>query len=460
MKDHDQGRDRRAGTAGRNPFTGMLRRPYLTAFVIGSLLTSVVIFRKVMTEFEWVYVLSARNLLAGRGLYQLQVPPFRSFTYPPFMAALALPFTLLPPIVARASWFLVTLASVLVVWRGTWRLTGGGRLEGAQAPRREHLVAVLGLACALPYIESGVAHQQTDGLIAALLIVGCLSLTRSRDALAAVCFGVAAGMKCTPLLWAPYLAWRGRWKAAVLLPIVAVGVNLLPDLVHSPEGGGWWLGAWFDQFLRPMGSSDYLPGRWFAWILDNQSLSGTIGRWATTRCAWQGGGIEIAARAHPWSARTLRPLSRVVEGLFLAIAWVALWRGRRQDGTEPLREPLEFSAVLLLMLLLSPMSSRPHFATMLLPAVVLRAAGRRRGRRILFVPLLVTAFLAVLSLPYWGSSVGRLTMWCGVLTWGAVALLAGCLWALGLPVQLGPSMDRRRHKSRAIETTNQSASAA
>src|SRR5438874_1333 len=83
-------------------------------------------------------------------------------------------------------------------------------------------VVCLGLACALPYVLSVMDHQQTDLLIAALLIGGCLALQRARALSAATLFGLAAGMKCTPLLWAPYLAWRGRWKAAAWLVAVAV----------------------------------------------------------------------------------------------------------------------------------------------------------------------------------------------------------------------------------------------
>ena len=422
-------------------------RPYLIAFVVGSLIMAFVVLRKARTEFEWVYVLSARNFLNGQGLYQLKVPPFRSYTYPPFMAIMSIPFALMSRSAARVSWFLVNLGCFVMIWRGTWRLTGGGRPE-ENDPRKEHLVAVLGLVCALPYLQSGIAHQQTDLLITALLTVGCLYLTRSRDALAGMSIGLAAGMKCTPFLWAPYLAWKGRWKAAILVPAVAVSINLLPDCIRRADGGVSWLGAWIDQFLRPMGRADYVPGRWFAWILDNQSLSGTFGRWATTRCVGEPGGLAIVARATSWSAQSLRPLVFGVEGILLLVTWYALRRGRAAGGGDTLREPTEFSVVLLLMLLLSPMSSRPHFAMTLLPALCLARLAVHEGRRVLFGPLAVTALTAILSLPFWGASMGKLTMWCGVLTWGTFSLLAGCLYALAVaernrPEQTPQSGSRR-----------------
>jgi hypothetical protein len=440
LMDQDKVRGQVSSETKQGPGSWLARRPYLVGFTVAFLVMGIMVLRKrAATEFEWVFVLSAHNLLDGRGIYQLTVPPFRSYTYPPFMALMAIPFALMPRLVARVAWLLVTLGCFLFVWLGNWRLTGGGRLEGGpdrrHIDRREHVVALFGLLCALPYLESGVSHQQTDLLITALLTIGCLWLTRSRDVLAGVSIGLAAGMKCTPLLWAPYLAWKGRWKAAILVPVVAVGVNLLPDFVHKADGGGWLLGAWFDQFLRPFGRSDYLPGRWFAWILDNQSLSGSIGRWTTTRCAWESGGIAIVDLAHPWSAQIVRPLVVGIEGALLLLAWYALWRGRAGADrlpveSDPLREPTEFSVVLLLMLLLSPMSSRPHFAMLLLPAFCLARHAAFGGRRVLYVPLVISAATAILALPLWGRNMGRLTMWCGMLTWGTLALLAGCLYVL------------------------------
>jgi hypothetical protein len=421
-------------------FSWLIQRPFAVAFVVGAVAMAILVLPKGMTEFEWAYVFSARNLLAGRGLYQLKVRPFRAYTYPPFMAMLSIPFALMPSVVERVSWFLVNVACFAFIWRGTWKLIGGGKIQftrGRAVNIGQHIVALVGLGCALPYLQSALAHQQTDLLIIALVTGACVCLLRGCDTRAAICLGVATGMKCTPLLWAPYLAWKGRWKAAALIPLVAVGVNLLPELC-SPAHNGLWLGAWIDQFLRPMGQVDYLPGRWFAWILDNQSLAGTLGRWATTACVPGRGELVIVARAGAWSARSVRPIVFGVEAALVLIAWIALERGRARARRSPrqptsLHAPTEFSVVMLLMVLLSPMSSRPHFGITLLPALNLARIAVHDGRRRLFIPLCVTGLTVALALPIWGPSIGRLTMWCGVITLGTVSLLLGCLSVLAMP---------------------------
>jgi hypothetical protein len=82
--------------------------------------------RKGETEFEWVYVRSARHLLAGHDIYDPGGPPFRAFTYPPCMAVLAMPFASLPQVSERVLWYLVNVGCLVVLWRGAWKLSGGG----------------------------------------------------------------------------------------------------------------------------------------------------------------------------------------------------------------------------------------------------------------------------------------------------------------------------------------------
>ena len=95
-----------------------------------------------------------------------------------------------------------------------------------------------------------------------LLIGGCFCLHRARSLAAATCFGLAAAMKCTALLWAPYLVWRGRPRAAAWLACVALGVNLLPDLVSRPASGRLWLAEYGQRYLRPLTEPGHYLGTW------------------------------------------------------------------------------------------------------------------------------------------------------------------------------------------------------
>ncbi len=196
---------------------------------------AVPILLKQHSEWQEVYIRAAGRLLNGGDVYRFA----DGYSYPPSMAWLAIPFTAFPATVSRMVWFGVNVVCLIALWRMAWRMTGGEHLEGIEAGNgKEHLVCFLGLACSARYALNGIAHQQTDVVISALLLLGCWRLSRNRDWSAASCFGLAAAMKCTALLWFPYLLWRRKWRAAAWLMIVAVGVNLLPNLVRTPERGG------------------------------------------------------------------------------------------------------------------------------------------------------------------------------------------------------------------------------
>jgi hypothetical protein len=391
------------------------------------------------SEWESVYVRAAQHLRAGSDFYLAQI----AYLYPPFTACLALPFTYLLQPVGRAVWYLINVASLAVLLYSAWRLAGGGQPRAGNE-RKEHLVCMLGLACAFRYALDCLSHQQTDLVIGALVLGSCLALARRRSVLAAVGFGLAAAMKCTALLWAPYLLWRGRWKAAGLVVLVALGANLLPNLVSAPSTGKLWLAEWYSFYLAPMRSASYAPGTWGSAIIYNQSLAGAFTRWARTDWVWNWQGCDIVDRPESISPVLLGRLTYGTELLLLLAAVLLL--GRRRWSSEPIRERpgparevLEYSVVLILMLLLSPMSGKPHFCTLLLPAFcVARAAvyHELRWLRVLLALAILTGLATIKNLL--GEDVSTVTLWYGGVTASTLLLLAGCCTLLlqrGLAVQ-------------------------
>ena len=384
------------------------------------------VMRKGETEFEWVYLRTARHLVAGVDIYDPGTAPFRAFTYPPFMAALGLPLAAMPKTAARLAWYAANVACLVILWRGAWTLSGRRGAIG----KNEHIIAGLGMACGLTSALANIDHQQTDLLVSAMLIGGVLALARGRDLTGAVLFGLAAGMKCTALLWIPFLLARGRWKPAIAVAAVAVAVNLIPDLIARPATGGLWAMTWFGRFLAPMAGAGYYPGRWFAWILDNQSIAGAATRWTTTTWAWSPtSGVEILNRARVPSARVIQLVAYGVEAGLLVAALALVRRSRwRLAGQGASREGLEGSVVLMMMLLLSPMSSRPHFSTMFLPGLILARAALEGGHRSRWAMAWLAASIAasLAAAPMWGRGEGRLTMWLGTIMWSAAFLMIGC----------------------------------
>jgi hypothetical protein len=413
------------------PWAWLRAHPYTAAAVAAVVALAVPFWLRQDSEWEQVYVRAAHHLRQGADLYRLE----DGYLYPPFTAWAATPFTYLPAAAARAAWLLVNVLCGVVLVRGAWRLAGGPRLEGdSRAPRGEHLAALLGACCGLPYVQNCVAHQQTDLVIGALLVGGCLLLGRSRALAGAACFGLAAAMKCTALLWAPALLWRRRPAAAAWVLVVALGVNFLPDLYRPSPSGRPWLTEYGQRFLSPLTQAGHYLGTWGSHVIYNQSLSGAGLRWVATTWTWGPADCTVDDRPALVSPLALRGAVYSV-GLLLLLA--AAWgfgrpfHRRGVEGPGGSRHGLECAVVLLLMLLLSPMSSKAHFGTLLVPGFCLARAALnpdRRAERALLA--LAVALSLVASKGPLGERLYTLSLWYGALTWQSLALLAGCLVAL------------------------------
>jgi len=417
----------------------ILRRPYTLSATLFLALFVIPFCTRKQSDWEYVYIPAAQRLFEGKDVFE------GGFVYPPINAWLMLPFVGMPRIPARLLWFALNGTALFILICGAWKVSGGGPLEGSPpASRREHMIFGLGLLCGIYYAFDALTNQQTDLLVAALVIAGCQALGRRSDWKTGLLIGVAAGVKCTPLLWAGYLAWRKRWASALLVPVVAVGINLLPDLTHPPATSMPRIEDWGRRFLAPMAESDHDLGTWASAILHNHSLAGVSNRWLTWESTRRQGKTEVAARADRVGPNTLKVVGLGSMLLFFTAAWFCSWKGGRRPGfalfnseeTAPSPAALEYSLVLILMLLLCPQSSKPHFCTLLLPGFCLtRAALTWPSRPLKVLVLLIVACGLVSNKDLVGGRVYDWALWHGSVTLSAVLLHAGCCVALILPTR-------------------------
>ncbi len=402
-------------------------RPFTALGGVLLLIVAVVFCRRQDSEWEQVYLTAAAHLSKGEDIYRIQ----NGYLYPPFMALIALPFLSFPAPLPRLLWFSINAVCLVALIRWSWRLAGGERLEGCEgAPTSERLAALLGCLCGISYLQNCLAHQQTDIVIGAMLAGGCLLLGCGRPILAASALGLAAACKCTALLFAPYLLWRGRPWAALWLLVVAGGVNLLPNLAGAAPSGQSWFEEYASRFLMPLTASDHYIGTWGSDPVYNQSLTGLGQRWCTTAWTWKATDCTIETSSPRLRPQTLRVCVYGVELSLLAAVLVICGRPFRSlnEDTDGGRQALECSMVLLLMLLLSPMSSKAHFGTLIVPGFCLARAAIPSRRR-LFKAILAGAVLLGLlcNKDPLGERLYTLSLWYGVVTWQTLLLLAGCL---------------------------------
>ena len=317
---------------------------------------------------DWLntYVLAAQEMLAHQ---QIHTPGKNAlgagpFTYPPAAAFPALPFAGTSPMVALAGWYLASVLATCVAVACAWRLVGGPPFS--QITRRWAWVFAFGLFLALRLLISPFGNRQTDMFVAAAVLGGCWLLAKGRDLHGGLWIGAAAAIKCTPLLFAPYLAWRGRWRAAGAVAVVAVALNYLPDVLWPQPNGQSYFKQWVDISLAPVRSGT--PGEWFADRLRNQSIAGLVGRLGTFGIVTSAAQVDAAAPVvTPERARTIK---LIVYGLGLLLLGITAWRfGWRKP--DRFQSAVEYSAVICLMLLLSPMTSKSHLCVLILPLLVI-----------------------------------------------------------------------------------------
>jgi hypothetical protein len=256
----------------------------MRSFVTALVLFVIGVQTLLRTDSEWqqVYVAAGAHWLAGDDFYASG-----SYAYPPFMAMAAAPLSAFPEWLSRIIWLVLSLIAFLVTVKVAWRLANGPPLNHPSSSLlRERLAFFAGLAVSLGFIFNAFAHQQTDVMIAGLLLGGVLAIHNKHGMIGGAAIGLATGCKASPLLWAPYLFWRGRRGAAAMVAAVALSINALPDLFVPAPHGTWWIQRWVEDFVWPSQRPGAAVGLWATNIEYNQSLAGTLQRWINTELAF------------------------------------------------------------------------------------------------------------------------------------------------------------------------------
>ncbi len=363
------------------------------------------------TDWERVYLPAAEQYERGEDIYD------DTFVYPPFMVLLAWPAVHMPPVGVRVHlWVSCTIGAALLTC-GAWWLAGG-RFSFNSRPR-EWLIAGIGVTAYLGYVFEVMVNRQTDLFVGGLATFGAWLVFRGKDWTGGVLIGLAVALKCTPLLFAPFLFVTGRWRAGVAVLIATAVATLLPDLFVRPPSNRLWVVEWAERYVLPLGKPTDTPRHQYAAEWSNHSLAG----WAVRVSSYDL--IECVPHIrtqvkpdHP--PTTAAKVTAGVAGLcFLGLAVWRFWGRFDAAGV---------GATFCLMLLLSPMSSKPHFCILALPAWAVARAGIERRRWDLIGLAAVAGVCALLSAKdLSGGVVGTAAMWWGVNPLGALALLAGCL---------------------------------
>ena len=351
------------------------------------------------TDFT-VYRDAAAAVLHGQDPYAIRNVRGWAYVYPPPFSIVMVPFALLPLPVSVLAWYFVCAGLTVSAVSMSGRLAGAGF---ASDRKRLAILFIPALIVSVWFTVS-LTRGQASVLMSWLVIAAIFWEKKGRTAAGAACLGGAVLLKAFALTLLCYYAWRGRWKmVAVTLVAILLGGLVLPSAVFGWRGNLHYIGEWTNEVAGPALGSE--SSRSHSELYD-----------------------QLLSMERPRNQDLGSVMQRLGEGdqtrlMVLALAAalaLPIWLLGRKANAQS--EPLILGAVVVWMLLVSPVAEDHYFSLYVLPAAYALAAlmdADRWVRRWGYAALTAVDLLnagAVLDL-------GRRFEIYGAVFWGGLLLL-------------------------------------
>jgi len=329
-----------------------------------------------------VFWQAGRNFATGAALYHGALPGARPFLYPPFAAMVFQLFALLPLPVAAEILSFVSLVLLGVTTYLTQRIVARTYPDRATGP----LPLVLAVVLTLVFFLDNFNRVQINEVIFLLILLGIDAHLRSRDVRSAAYFVVATALKITPVFFVIWLMLRGRGRAALAVPPLAIACVVAPLLLRGPATGTAELAEYYHSVLEGFQSGQVLTD------MRVQNLGALVYRMmrpTETPEHLQYGYLPASERV---AALTYKASAALLLLLFLANLARLRARGAALSA-------FELSTVFLISHLLSPITEMAHLVTLLFvfyTFLALRPAALPKSMRFVLVGL--WAFIVVSGL--------------------------------------------------------------
>jgi hypothetical protein len=356
------------------------------------------------TDFT-VYRDAAAAVLHGQDPYAIRNVRGWAYVYPPPFSIVMVPFALLPLPVSVLAWYFVCAGLTVSAVSMSGRLAGAGF---ASDRKRLAIIFIPALIVSV-WFTVGLTRGQASVLMSWLVIAAIFWEKKGRTAAGAACLGGAVLLKAFALTLLCYYAWRGRWKmVAVTLVAILLGGLVLPSAVFGWRGNLHYIGEWTHEVAGPALGSE--SSRSHSELYD-----------------------QLLSMERPRNQDLGSVMQRLAEGdqtrlMVLALAAalaLPIWLLGRKANAQS--EPLILGAVVVWMLLVSPVAEDHYFSLYVLPAAYALAAlmdADRWVRRWGYAALTAVGLLnagAVLD-------IGRRFEIYGAVFWGGLLLLCLLLY--------------------------------
>jgi hypothetical protein len=359
----------------------------LTAIVFSALPLLRYFRGRTIFDYELWYA-TGKHVLAGHEIYFFRSGKY-DFMYPPPCALFLAGASLLGQ--AGLIFLLVSINSV--AWFYSARLSA--LLAGGENGARNVWLYLVPSLLVIVYIWSSYHLGQPSLVLLALMLGAFVALRAKREVVAGGLIALAAAIKAFPLLAIIYLLYRRYWTAAASLIVTLVFLVLvLPAPLRGFEGAWRDIEKWSAGMLKYSEAKvGQRPMRSYTW--KNQSLIGVSNRLLRHVDA------DAASAPHQpiyvnFADLRFSAVNAIVVCVALALGVLFIAAMPRREMRTAESDAIEFAALLLLMLMVTPLSFGYFYSWLMLPfAVVAQRVLCGQGSAILWWCVPALALLAV-----------------------------------------------------------------
>jgi len=344
--------------------------------------------------------------------------------YPPLWAFVHAPLSLLPVNVAMPLVVMIGLAALVTL---AWMVQDLANRVLPLGGIARFWVMAGAFLLSLAFITRDLADGGQNIILLTLAWAGLWLFSQGRTLPAAASLGLAIALKCTPLAFVVWFAWKRRWTMAALSLAWALVFSLAPMAVMGPASYGRHLQVWISNAVQGVASPDPSRGVLGEEKFQNKALRPSLARYLMHLPAGHAGRYPGAGYVDmlDLSPATANAVIRVVTFVLLAaFAWAC--RRPLRTGNDPVAV-WEYAAVGVLMAIISPIAWGQH-CVVAFPALYLLvrawAAGDLQGPVMRFVLIIIAAVFVFTTRFFLGKELSLLLESYHIVTWAMLALCA------------------------------------
>ena len=188
-----------------------------------------------------IFFAAGKDILAGENLYTKIYQGWLHYYYSPFFALLISPFTFFPEYVITLLWLMLNVYFFYRVWEilSDW-------LEISLLPISTQRWFFWGsVILCVQGIRDNIHYHQITIIMVYLVLQGLDFFLKKKEWKGGALIALGINIKILPIVFFPYLIYRGYWKGALSVVLVWILLLLLPAIFIGWEYNSFLLSEWW-----------------------------------------------------------------------------------------------------------------------------------------------------------------------------------------------------------------------